>query len=387
MKVVIVGGGVIGLSCAAALVSRAGIDVTLVERGNPGAGSTTLAIGMAVRFQLDPASHDLMSRSYDLMDSLTKKHGLVLRTVGHLAPGRTPRDIASFEMMRSRQLELGLPASEILVRRQVEELFPDYRPPADVTSASWDPHACYLDGAELVGILTSIVRNGGGRVLRHTEVLGLDGPGGGGAVTVRTSEGTIPADVVVNAAGAWSGIVGERLGAPVPVYNERHEAYIFTTSPRRGPLPMMLDYIPGASRGEGLYFRVEGEDRLVAGLHASNPLHEAETNIDNFSNKLTETDIELVFGQLTEVLPDLDLGFSGGWAGLYPHHPANRYVLGPHPDNPAVVLGVGLGGRGLGPGMALGEVVADWVTDGRPIHVPAAAGLLPTIDDVQEGDR
>jgi glycine/D-amino acid oxidase-like deaminating enzyme len=68
----------------------------------------------------------------------------------------------------------------------------------------------------------------------------------------------LPADIVVNAAGAWGGQVGELLEAPVEVVNERHEAYLFELppDPSRGRSPMLMDYVPGGA--EGLYFRQEG---------------------------------------------------------------------------------------------------------------------------------
>lgn len=381
MKVVIVGGGVLGLGCATALVRRAGVDVTVLDRGNPGEGSTSLAVGMAVRFQTDPLGFAIMNRSYELLEELHRDHGLPLRRIGHLAPGRSDAELATFADVRDRQAALGLPASEVVDRAELRRVVPDYAPPGDVIGASWDPHAFFVDGTELCGVLAAIVRDGGGQVLRNTELLGLDGSPGGAGFSVRTTAGDLAADVVINAAGAWSSIVGERLGAPVGVLNERHEAYLFSVRGAQGTLPMMLDFLPGFSDDEGLYFRAEGADRLVAGLHSSRPLHTPEDDIEGYSKRLSEEAVETVFALLSEVLPDLDLGYVGGWAGIYPHHPADRFVLGPHPARAGVLAGVGLGGRGLGPGVALGEVLAEWITDGVPTTVPVAAALAPG-DDV-----
>ncbi|MGO4255914.1 NAD(P)/FAD-dependent oxidoreductase [Marmoricola sp. RAF53] len=379
MQVVIVGGGVLGLGCAAALTQRAGVDVTVVDRGNPGEGSTGLAVGMAVRFQTDPVSFGLMNRSYAILEDLHRVHGLPLRRIGHLAPGRTPTQLASFERVRKQQLELGLPPSEVIDRAELGRVVPDYAPPADVTGAAWDPHAFFVDGTELCGILAATVRDRGGKVLRATELLSAHEASGSGFV-IRTTTGELRADVIVNAAGAWSGVVGDRLGAPVGVLNERHEAYIFSVKGARGPLPMMLDFLPGASEDEGLYFRAEGADRLVAGLHSSRLLGEPENDTEGYSQRLTDSAVETVFGQLTEVLPELELGYVGGWAGLYPHHPADRFILGEHPDRPGVFAGVGLGGRGLGPGVALGEALAEWIVEGKPTTIPEVVGLAPGSD-------
>lgn len=376
-KIVVVGGGVLGLSCALSLAKRPDIEVTLVEKNHPGSGSSGLAVGMASRQQGDVLGLTIAHRAYQLLEDLEKDFGLNLRRIGYFTLTRTQADVENFQVTAQRQADLGWAESRVVTLDELATICPPYVPPADATGAVWDEHAFYMDGNELCASLAQALRDAGGTLLTRTEFLGLEPSSSGAKYRVATSAGDLEADLLVNATGAWSREVGDRSGAAIPVLNERHEAYIFRVRNNEHALPMMLDFIPGSKMGEGLYFRQEGPDRLIAGMHSSNLLGHDESDIENYSQRLDEDASERVFALLTEVLPELELGFEGGWCGLYPHHPSNGFVLGPHPDNPDIIIGAGLGGRGLGPGVALGEILADWAADGTPTRIPGAVAYAP----------
>src|SRR5205814_1049644 len=146
------------------------------------------------------------------------------------------------------------------LRRLVPELHCD-----DLAGGLLGPSDGYVDGHLYCNLLADLLRDRGARVLTSTQLLGLDGR------RLMTSGPTLECDVVVNAAGAWAGDVGELLGAPARILPERHQALV-AHLPRELDflMPSVMDYIPG-SGALGLYFRHESRTSLIAGLHTEEP--------------------------------------------------------------------------------------------------------------------
>jgi sarcosine oxidase subunit beta len=369
-RICIVGGGILGLACAYRLSEVPGHDITLIEQGHLGQGSTSLAVGMVLRVQETEAGQALSRRSYELWDVLSAKGHVNLRQVGHVSPIYSAAGIAHAEGLAALQRRMGREPFRVIDVDELARVVPDYQPSPGAIAAIWDEAAMYVDGAEAASGLAVECRDRGVTIMTQAKLTGASRPSGTHRHLLHTTKGDVPADVVVNVAGGWVAQVGALLEAPVEVINERHEAYVFRILNREVVLPMLLDFVPGVTSEEGLYFRGEGPQRVVAGLHSSDLLGTASVDPDNYSRRYTESGMEKVFGLLTDALPDLDLGFESAWDGLYPHHPSNRFVLGPHPDDPTVFVGSGLGGRGLGPGPALGEALAEWIAFGEPQTLP-----------------
>ncbi|MFL5722456.1 MAG: NAD(P)/FAD-dependent oxidoreductase, partial [Chloroflexota bacterium] len=88
--------------------------------------------------------------------------------------------------------------------------------------------------------------------------------------------------------------------------------------------------------------------------------------------------VALVGERLAHRLPGLDeMRLGDVWAGIYPMRPDGRPVVGPHPGRESVVTVAGAGGSGLQSSPALGQLAAEWILDGRPTTIPAAADLRP----------
>lgn len=373
-RVVIVGAGVLGLACASELAGDPALDVTVIDRSHPGAGSTGLSVGVFTRAYLSLEDVEIRVRGVAALEAL-QEQGLNLRRIGLLRLARDEATLARLEGSVAAQRERGVNDARVLSVAEIAGLVPA----ADlsgVTAGLWCPGDGYLDGAELCALLAELVQAAGGRIVGGTRLQGIER--GRGPARVITDRGELPADIVINAAGAWATQVGELLEAPVEVVNERHEAYLFELppDPQRGKLPMFMDYVPGGA--EGLYFRQEGEHQLVAGLHSNDVLGEPVNDPDHYFRGATDAGAEKVVEQLAAALPGLEeIGYRGGWAGLYPHSPDGQLVAGPHPDDLGVLVGGGLGGNGLSVALPLGRVLADWVRFGEPRSLPGAERLVP----------
>jgi sarcosine oxidase subunit beta len=375
-QVVIVGAGALGLSCADHLMRRPGVAVTVVDKAFPGSGSSGLSVGIFTRQYMDLPSLEVRCRAVDQLEGYERDLGLDLSRIGFVRLARRPEDVAAFEGSVEMQRDLGVEGTRVLEPDELKKIVPDFDA-SGVIAALYCPTDGYMDGAQFCTVLAERVQELGGELRVRTEVTGI-AKGVGTKYTVQTDKGEIPADLIVNATGAWGGRVGEALETPVDVFNERHEVYTFyLPEVPEQPFPMTMDYVAGSNE-YGLFFRQEGDRQLLAGLHTNEILGDNVTDPDDYFRGVGRDNVEAIVERLAVALPGLeDIGYQNGWAGLYPHSAEDRLVLGPHPDNPDVIVGAGLGGIGLSQAPALGEILADWVTAGEPVCLPWTKKFAP----------
>jgi sarcosine oxidase, subunit beta len=378
-KVVVIGAGVMGLNAAIQLASD-GVSVTVVDRAHPGGGSTGLSAGVYTTQYMDEWNVELRAWSLRKLDELERERGLRLRRIGLLRLSHDPATTEAYHRSIEIQTAHGIVGMRVIGPDEVAEVLPHFVT-SDVDSALYSDRDGYLDGNELCALLAEQADELGVNVIGRTRVIGLkSGPAGRAKYTLVTDRGDdLDADIICNCAGAWAGIVGQILEAPVTVVNERHEAYIFEKPPEVDTIyPMMLDHAPGIDADEGLYFRAEGETQIVAGLHSNAILGHPVDDPDDFYSGVTQAAADDIVERFAAAFPALDrITYRGGWAGLYPHSPDQQAVAGPHPANPDILVGGGLGGVGLSLGPVLGRALADHVRYGEARCVTDGARLLP----------
>jgi sarcosine oxidase subunit beta len=149
----------------------------------------------------------------------------------------------------------------------------------------------------------------------------------------------------------------------VELFPERHQAAVLQLAQPLGyRMPFVMDYAPGAGVA-GLYFRLEGEDRLLAGLH-SNELLEEAADPDEYFRGVEQAFLDSMVERLLERLPSLDdMGMQGGWSGLYPMTQDGEPIIGPT-ARPGVYACAGFGGLGVYLSPIAGRLLAEEILDG-----------------------
>lgn len=356
-KAVVVGGGIMGLFAAVELSQRSSFEVTVLERKTPGAGSSSLSVGSTTRQYADPVQVELRVRSFERFREMEER-GLNFRHIGFLRLARTEAGVEQFREGQAALAEFGVHNTEILSAQQIEERFP-YIIRDTFVGGQYNPEDGYIDGLEALGLLTAQLRELGGRVVNNAALLGA-AKGTSHRFLLETTAGQFDADIVINAAGPWSGQVGELLEAPIDIVNERHEAVVLQLPggfDQSSPVPMTMDYVVGSA--PGVYWRQEGSDQLIAGLHSNHILGENVVQPDDWDPKVSDEAVEQIWAALDEDLPGLELGFRSAWAGLYPHAASGDFLIGPHPARDGVFVGSGLGGVGLHTAPELAAVLVD----------------------------
>jgi glycine/D-amino acid oxidase-like deaminating enzyme len=235
-RVVVLGAGIVGAACARDL-SRAGFDVLVVDRGRPAGGTTSHGEGNVLVSDKAPGAElalaQLSGRLWPRVvaeigdedpraaaaTEYDPKGGIVVATTdaGARALTEFAETQATAGVLTERLSAKELAAAEPALTREV-------------TAAVRYPQDAQVQPAGAALALLGSALAHGARLRADTEVTGAV-VAGGRITGVRVPGEVIGADVVVNAAGPWAGILSERLGGPIAVRPRRGEVLVTTPMP------------------------------------------------------------------------------------------------------------------------------------------------------------
>lgn len=352
-QVVVIGGGVIGVSIAFHL-AEAGIGVVLLEREELGSGSTCKAAG-GVRAQFsDPVNIELGARSLRAFEKFGQRPGaeIDLKQQGYLFLLSEPDDVAAFEHSVEVQHGFGVP-SRMLTVPEACALSP-FVIPDGLLAAAYSPTDGHCTPEAVVHGYARAARRHGAVLRRQCEVTGIDRDSTG-ITAVRTRSGTIETSTVVCAAGAWSAEIGAMAGVELPVRPLRRQ--ILVTEPV-GDLPPELPFT--IDFATSFYFHEEGPGLLIG---MSDPDEEYGYHLgtdDQWLGRLSDA--------VTRRAPRLsEVGIAHGWAGLYEVTPDHNALVGEAEEVSGFLYATGFSGHGFLQGPAIGEVVRDLVLGYTPV--------------------
>ncbi len=346
-SVVVVGGGVIGLSAAYHL-ARSGVrDVVLVERDELGSGSTSKAAG-GVRAQFsDAVNIELGLRSLRTFETFRDDFGqeIDLHQVGYLFLLDRPEHVTLFERSVALQNELGVP-SRLLEVAEAKQLSPLVSTDG-LLAAAYSPTDGHCTPESVVLGYATAARAAGATILRRTSVEGIDRDGRR-ITAVLTDRGPIRTEVVVCAAGAWSRAVGQMVGIDLPVTPERRDIVVTEPVPGLDPrTPFTIEF------ATSFYFHAEGSG-LLMGM----------------------SDPDLIPAAVERRVPELsEVGIASGWSGLYENTPDHNALIGEVEGVERFLYATGFSGHGFLMGPAVGEVVRDLYHGRRPVVDVSALDL------------
>jgi glycine oxidase len=355
--VIVVGGGIVGLSAARELAAR-GARTVLVERGRVGEEASSAAAGMlapqvhaAARTPLLDLSLRARDRHFRLAEELLAETGLSveLSALGAIDIALTESDEAALEARVSWQRANGLPV-EWLSADEVRQAEPNVNPAA--RRAALFPGDRRVDNVRLVRALAASAVTRGASLLCGRPVAGLVVESGRVA-GVRTGAETLRAPVVINAAGAWAGLLG---GDPEPPRVEPVRGQIATFV----VAPALVRHVVWSARG---YLVPRADGRLLAG----STLEHA-----GFDKSVTASGLRAVLDIALEIAPRLaDVPIVQTWAGLRPGTPDEEPILGAGAV-PGLFHATGLYRNGILLGPLVGESVARLA-----LGVPPGVDLAP----------
>jgi sarcosine oxidase subunit beta len=355
-SVVIVGAGIVGASVAYHLAARGCKDVLILEREDtPIAGSTSRAAA-GVRHQFGNEINILMSKySIERLAHFEEEIGghAELKKIGYLLLVDNPQHWGIFERQVALQNKLGV-RTQIVSMDDVLRMVPGTKTD-DLVGATFGPDDGFCDPHGVASGYLHRARELGARLQLSTRVTGFE-IGGARVKALKTNQGVIHCDTVVNAAGAWSGQLGTLAGLDVPVIPERHT--IFMTEPFAPYFDHTIPFTFDVTTG----FHMRQEQRNIL-IGYANPNEPSSESIDVDWSLL---DSALDAGiQRFPILEQAALAQKLCWAGLYEVTPDHMPILGRHPDLPNYVSASGFSGHGVMHSPATGMLIAEEILDGR----------------------
>jgi glycine oxidase len=320
-QVLIVGGGVIGLSLARELKRSGAERVIVLEKGRLGQESSWAAAGM-LGPQAEAASADdffgMCAESRDLYprfaSDLLEETGvdIELDTNGTLY---LSFDNATSEELRDRykwQTEAGLEV-EALTREEIIDVEPNVS--QSVQLGLYFPNDWQVENRRLLFALTRYAELAGIDICENSEVTDVIIEGSR-AVGVRTVEGEIQADTIILAAGAWTSLIniGKRR-SPFELRPIRGQIISFEP-----PEPLLSRVIYSKSG----YLVPRKDGRLLAGSTTE------DVGFEKSTTESAEHELRKIAAQIAPSIDDLKI--ADHWAGLRPFADDALPVIGAIPD-------------------------------------------------------
>ena len=217
MRVVVIGGGVHGLSTAGAL-SRGGADVVVLEKGAVGAGASGIAGGIVRNYYRSEAMTEVIARSVEVFEEDPDAFGF--KQVGYLAvvPERQVEDL---EAIAARQAEVGYGSELALGAGAAGELlrwhFPDWTA-RGVEAALFERRSGWADAMGTVRELARRARDAGAEIREGVDVVGFERDASGSVTAVQVAGDStcshVSCDALVVAPGPWGRDMLRKLGVP-----------------------------------------------------------------------------------------------------------------------------------------------------------------------------
>jgi glycine/D-amino acid oxidase-like deaminating enzyme len=387
--VVVIGAGAFGLSVALHCALR-GRSVVVVERATAGSQASRRAAGLFKSVQADKLRTALARHSIDKVLRFEEWAGVPLDVArsGSVLIARTDRHqaILATEVERSRGWGVDLAGTGSGRASYYEAAGPEL--------AVWCPEDVYIEEPDdLVRAYLAAGRLRGVEVLEAEPAIAVLAEHG--RVTgVDTSERRIETPVVVDAAGAWVRQVAELARGPFPrckvyVAPFRHQLLITEPSASVQASDPIVGVIDAA-----VYLRPARGGLMVGGFEPDPMPLDPRLQAESFSTDDVPLDLGLLRKLAGQVEREAPLAVSGlvadHRAGLFTMTPDGRFIAGPVPSLPGLWVASGCNGSGFSFSPAIGEALADWITDGSQSarlapFTPARFGQVGDNQLVQSG--
>ncbi|MEV4124115.1 FAD-dependent oxidoreductase [Nocardia sp. NPDC049707] len=373
--VLVIGGGMIGCALADRL-TLAGASVRVCEAGGLASGTTSHGEGNVLVSDKGPGPElELAQLSRRLWPDILER-----------VAERLPADAADIEWEPKGGIvvattDAGAAALTAFARGQraagvcCEDLDADRLAAAepaltrDVVAAIYYPDDAQVQPAGAAAALIGSAVAAGAAVETGCAITG---PilRGGRLIGVQTTKGTRHADVVINAAGPWSGSVSGLLGAPIAVQPRRGDVLI------TAPMPPTVfhkvydaDYVGAVGSSDAAL----QSSAVVESTRGGPLLLGSSRRQCGFDNRLRPDSLAAIARKAMRLYPVLaDVAIMRAYGGFRPYVDDHLPVIGPDPRLPGLWHATGHEGAGIGLSTGTAQLVASALA-GRPDEVDIAA--------------
>ena len=369
-RVVIIGGGAVGVSSLYHLAKAGWTDCLLLEKNELTAGSTWHAAGNVPTFSSSWSIMNMQRYSANLYRGLGAEtdYPMNYHVTGSVRLGHTRQRMQEFQRVVGMGKYQGMQL-ELLAPGDIAAKYP-FVETHDLTGALYDPNDGDIDPAQLTQALAKGARQMGARIERFCPVTGVRREND--EWIVQTPKGEVRCEIVVNAAGYYAREVARMFNRDLPMMVMSHQYMLFDTVPELASwsatsghkLPLLRDV-------DSSYYLRQEKNGFNLGPYEGNCRAHWATPDDpfpqDFSFQLFPDDLERLEWHINDAMARVPLlakaGLSKVINGPIPYTPDGNPLIGPMPGVPnayeACVFTFGICQAG-----GAGKVLAEWVTQG-----------------------
>jgi dimethylglycine dehydrogenase len=369
-RVVVIGGGVVGVGTLYHLAKKGWSDVVLVERKELTSGSTWHAAGLLPLFNLSYSVGQIHKYSVKLYDSLEAETGqnVGFKKVSNIRLARTPDRWDEFMYYAGVAETIGIKVN-MLSPAQVKDIWPLCETDG-LIGAIQHPDDGYIQPADLTQAMAKGARALGAEIYRNTAVTGIEQKSNGEWV-VKTSKGDITCEHVVSASGNFARQTGAMVGLDIPVIPVEHQ-YIVTE-----PHPLIKERQAQGLPEMGVlreadsswYMREENGGLLLGPYEHGAPCCYVDGPSDASEYELFQEDLDRLAPHIETAITRVpafgEVGIKKVYNGAIAYTPDGSPIIGPAWDKKNFWLNEGHS-FGVTAAGGAGWQLAEWIVEGEP---------------------
>ncbi len=362
-RIVIVGGGIAGCSTAYHLALAGERDVLLLEQGRLTCGTTWHAAGLVGQMRPNRNMTRMSKYGIELYSTLEAETGLATgwKACGSVNVARTPERWQVFKRQAALARSFGVEV-QLITPQEAGDLYPVMRTD-DLQGAIWIPGDGKANPADLCMSLAKGARNRGVRMAEGVEVTGVITEQG--RVTgVRTAQGDVRCEIIINCAGQWARQFGALAGVNVPLYPAEH--FYIVTDRIAGVHPML----PVMRDPDGcIYYKEEVGGLLMGGFEPVAKPWRVDPIPSTFQFQLLDEDwdqFEPLMKNAIHRTPCLETApVKMLLNGPESFTPDGNFILGEAPELRNYFVCAGFNSAGIANSGGAGQLMAHWVIHGE----------------------
>ena len=370
-KVVVIGGGVVGVSTLYHLAKKGwGDEVVLIEKGELTSGSTWHAAGLLPLFNMSYSVGQIHKYSVELYKDLEKETGqqVGFSQVGNLRLAMNHERMDEYFQYAATAKTIGIDVN-FLTPDEVKAIWPLCETD-NLVGAILHPEDGYIQPADLTQAMAKGARARGATIYRNTAVLSIEQSSQGGW-KIETNKGTITCDHVVSATGNYARQTGAMVGLDIPVMPVEHQYIVTEPHPeiinrQNSGLPEMA--VLRESDGSW-YLREENGGFILGPYEKGAPCCYVDGPNPDAEYELFQEDIDRLMPHIEAAMARVpafaEVGFKQVYNGAIAYTPDGNPIIGPAWDIDNFWLSEGHS-FGITAAGGAGWQLAEWIIEGEP---------------------
>ena len=369
-RVVIIGGGVVGVSTLYHLAKKGWQDCVLIERKELTSGSTWHAAGLLPLFNMSYSVGQIHKYSVNLYKRLEAETGQFagFSNVSNIRLATNQDRMDEYMQYAGVASTIGVNV-QTLTPEQVIEYWP-LAVKDNLVGAIRHPDDGYIQPADLTQALAKGARDNGGEIIRNTTVTAISRTASG-EWKVTTDKGEIICEHIVSATGNFARNTGQMVGLDIPVIPVEHQYIV--TEPHPAIQERQAKGLPemGVLReSDGSWYMREENGGLILGPYeVGAPVCYFDGPSDDSEYELFQEDLERLMPHIESAIARVpafaEVGVKKVYNGAIAYTPDGSPIIGPAWDLPNFWLNEGHS-FGITAAGGAGWQLAEWIVEGEP---------------------